>query len=60
VDKKKTRRITLEYFPKLLQVKQLVKIFENRHNDVRVTEVWFLKEKDKGDILSNSIMNTKM
>ncbi len=26
-----------------------IKIFENPHNDMRVTEVWFLKKKDKGD-----------
>jgi hypothetical protein len=48
VDKKKTRRISQEHFPKLLQVKQLIKIFENKHNDIRVTKVWFLKKKDKG------------
>jgi hypothetical protein len=24
-------------------------MFENLHNDMRVTEVWFLKKKDKGD-----------
>ncbi len=38
-----------EYFPKLPHVQQLIKIFENLHNDMRVTEVWFLKKKDKGD-----------
>ncbi len=35
--------------PKLLQVEQLTKIFENKHNNLRVTKVWFLKKKDKGD-----------
>jgi hypothetical protein len=45
----KTRKITQEHFPKLLQVKQLIKIFENKHNDIRVTKVWFLKKKNNGD-----------
>ncbi len=49
MDKKKTRRISQEHFPKLLKVEQLIKIFENKHNDIRVTKVWFLKKKDKGD-----------
>jgi hypothetical protein len=42
VDKKKTRKITQEHFPKLPQVEQLIKIFKNENNDVRVTKVWFL------------------
>ncbi len=33
----------------MLHVQQLIKIFENLHDDLRVTEVWFLKKKDKGD-----------
>jgi hypothetical protein len=49
VNKKKTRKIQHEHFPKLPHVQQLIKIFENLHNDMRVTEVWFLKKKDKGD-----------
>ncbi len=49
VNKKKTRKIKHEHFPKLPHVQQLIKIFENLHNDMRVTEVWFLKKKDKGD-----------
>jgi hypothetical protein len=49
VDKSKTRKIVQEHFPKFLQVKQLIKIFKNRHDDIRVTKVWFLKKKDKGD-----------
>ncbi len=32
-------------------VQQLIKIFENLHNDMRVTERWLLKKKDKGDRL---------
>ena len=43
-NKKKTRKIKHEYFPKLPHVQQLIKIFENLHNDMRVTEVWFLKK----------------
>jgi hypothetical protein len=49
VNKKKTRKIQHEHFPKLPHVQQLIKIFENLHNDMRVTEDWFLKKKDKGD-----------
>ncbi len=49
VNKKKTKKIKHEHFPKLPHVQQLIKIFENLHNDMRVTEVWFLKKKDKGD-----------
>jgi hypothetical protein len=49
VNKKKTRKIKHENFPKLPHVWQLIKIFEDLHNDMRVTEVWFLKKKDKGD-----------
>ncbi len=49
VNKKKTRKIQHEHFPKLPHVQQLIKIFENLHNDMRVTEVWFLKKKYKGD-----------
>jgi hypothetical protein len=49
VNKKKTRKIQHEHFPKLPHIQQLIKIFENLHNDMRVTEVWFLKKKDQGD-----------
>ncbi len=49
VNKKKTRKIKHEHFPKLPHVQQLINLFENLHNDIRVTEVWFLKKKDKGD-----------
>jgi hypothetical protein len=46
---KKTRKIKHDHFPKLPHVQQLIKKIENLHNDLRVTEVWFLKKKDKGD-----------
>ncbi len=49
VNKKKTRKIQHEQFPRLPHVQQLIKIFENLHNDMRVKQVWFLKKKDKGD-----------
>ncbi len=49
VNKKKTRKIKHEHFPKLQHFQQLIKIFENLYNDMRVAEVWFLKKKDKGD-----------
>ncbi len=42
VNKKMIRKIKCEHFPKLAHVQQLIKIFENLHNDMRVTEVWFL------------------
>jgi hypothetical protein len=49
VNKKKTRKIKHEHFPKLPHVQKLIKIFANLHNDMRVTEVWLLKEKYIGD-----------
>jgi hypothetical protein len=49
VIKKKTRKIKHDNFPKLPHVQQLIKYCENLHKDMRVTEVWFLKKKDKGD-----------
>ncbi len=49
VNKKKTRKIQHEHFPKLPHVQQLIKIFQNLHNDMWVTDVWLLKKKDKGD-----------
>jgi hypothetical protein len=36
VNKKKTRKVKHEHFPKLPHVEQLIKIFENLHNDMRV------------------------
>ena len=47
-EQKKTRKIKHDHFPKLPHVQQLIRIFENLHNDMRVTWVWFLKKKDKG------------
>jgi hypothetical protein len=49
VIKKKTRKTKHDHFPKLPRVQQLIKNFENLHNDMRITEVWFLKKKEKGD-----------
>jgi hypothetical protein len=49
VNKKKTRKIKHEHFTKLPHVEQLINIFENLHNDMRVTEVRFLEKKDIGD-----------
>jgi hypothetical protein len=49
VNKKKNGKIKHDHFPKLPHVQQLIKIFENLHNDMRGTEVWFLKKKVKGD-----------
>jgi hypothetical protein len=58
LNKKKTRKIKHEHFPKLPHVQQLIIMFENLHNDMRVTEVWFLKKKDKGDGFEESTMTT--
>ncbi len=49
VNKKKIKKVKHQHFPKSPHVQQLIKIFENLHNEMRVTEVWFLKQKDKGD-----------
>jgi hypothetical protein len=51
VNKKKTRKIKHDQIPMSPHVQQLIKIFENLHNDMRVTERWLLKKKDKGDRL---------
>jgi hypothetical protein len=59
VNKKKTRKIKHDQIPKLPHVQQLIKIFENLHNDMRVTEVWFLKKKDKGDTFEEFHFNYK-
>ncbi len=53
VNKKKTRKIKHEQFPKLPHVQQLINIYVNLHNNIRVTEVWFLKKKDEGDGFEN-------
>jgi hypothetical protein len=53
VNKTKTRKLKHEHFPKLPHVEQLINIYENLHNDKRVTKVWFLKKKDKGDGFEN-------
>ncbi len=34
-------------------VEQLTNIYENLHNDIRVTEVWFLKKKETGEGFEN-------
>jgi hypothetical protein len=53
VNKEKTRKIKYEHFPKLPHVEHLMNMYENLHNDIGVTEVWFLKKKDKGDGFEN-------
>jgi hypothetical protein len=50
VNKKKIRKPKHEHFPKLPHVQQLINIF---YDDIRVTEVWFLEKKDKGDGFEN-------
>jgi hypothetical protein len=48
-DQKEDQKLKHDHFPKLPHVQQLIKKIENLHNDMKVTEVWFLKKKDKGD-----------
>jgi hypothetical protein len=48
-DQKEDQKNKKGHFPKLPHVQQLIKIFKNLHNNMRVPEVWFLKKKDKGD-----------
>jgi hypothetical protein len=59
VIKKKTRKIKHDHFPNLPHVQQLIIFFENLHNDMRVTEVWFLKKRIKVMDLRNSTMTKK-
>ena len=49
VDKKKTRKITQEQLPMLPLVENLINMYENINNHIRVTKVWFHKMKDNGD-----------
>jgi hypothetical protein len=51
VNQEKTRKINQEYFKgrDLVEVTQLIKIFESIYSDIRVAEVWFLKKKEMGD-----------
>ncbi len=54
VNKKKTRQIKHDdHFPKLPHFEQLINKYENLHNDIRVTDVWSLKKKDKSDRFEN-------
>jgi hypothetical protein len=48
-DQKEDQKNKHDHYPKLPHIQQLIKKFENLHNDMRVTEVWFLKKTDKGD-----------
>jgi hypothetical protein len=57
VNKKQTSKIKHEHFPKLPHVQQLIKIFENLHNDMRVTEVCFLRRRIKVTDLRISTMS---
>ncbi len=52
VNKKKTRKIKHDHFPKLPHVQQLIKTFENLHNDMMVTEVWFLNSLSAKSVLA--------
>lgn len=51
VNQEKTRKINQEYFKDidLVEVRELIKIFESIYSDIRVAEVWFLKKKEMGD-----------
>ncbi len=51
VNQEKTRKINQEYFKDidLVEVTQLIKIFESIYSDIWSAEVWFLKKKEMGD-----------
>ncbi len=51
VNQKKTRKINQEYIKNtdLVEVTQLIKIFETIYPDIWVAEVWFLKKKRRWD-----------
>ena len=51
VNQKKTRKINQEYIKNtdLVEVTQLIKIFETIYPDIRVAEIWFRKKKRRGD-----------
>jgi hypothetical protein len=47
----KTRKINQKYFKDidLVEVRELIKIFETIYSDIQVAKVWFLKKKRRGD-----------
>ncbi len=51
VNQEKTRKINQKYFRDidLVEVRELIKIFETIYSDIQVAEVWFLKKKRRGD-----------
>jgi hypothetical protein len=59
VNKKKTRKIKHEHFPKLPHVQQLIKIFENLHNECGLQRYGFLRRRIKVTDLRISTMTTK-
>jgi hypothetical protein len=52
VIKKKIRKIKHDHFPNLPHVQQLIKKNENLHNNMRVTEVWFLNSLSAKSVLA--------
>ncbi len=59
VNKKKTRKTQHEHFPKSPHVQQLIKIFENLHNDMTVIDLCFLRRRMQVMDLRNYTMTTK-
>ena len=51
VNQEKTHKINQKYIKDtdMVEVKQLIMIFETIYPDIRVAKVWFLKKKEKGD-----------
>jgi hypothetical protein len=51
VNQKKTHKINQKYLNDidLVEVRELLKIFESIYSDIWVAEVWFLKKKEMGD-----------
>ncbi len=55
VNQKKTCKINQEYLNDidLVEVRELIKIFESIYSDIWVAEVWFLKKKEMGDVFED-------
>jgi hypothetical protein len=51
LNQEKARKINQQYIKDLdlVEVRELIEIFETIYSDIRVTEVWFLKKKEMGD-----------
>ncbi len=60
MNQEKARKINQEYFKDidLVEVRELIKIFETIYSDIQVAKVWFLKKKKGGMGLKSFFMIT--